>query len=395
VRNARAAVAALFFTNGAVFADFVPRYPELKSALGLSNEALGSAIAGFPLGALIAGLFAAPLIARFRSARVASAGIPLLALAILLLAFARNWAAVAAVMFVAGALDSVIDVAQNAHGLRVQRLYGRSIVNSFHGVWSVGAVTGGLLGSAAAGLRLPLAVHLGVGAAVFSAVALLAYRFLLPGSDDTEREGRAAMGADAPPIRLRAGLRTVRAATVRILFALGALAALGAVVEDAGASWGALYLRNDLGTSAAVGGLAFVVLSSAMTVGRLTGDRFVDRFGQRTVVRWGGAITAFGMGAALAFPSLAMTLVGFGLAGIGVATLVPAAMHSADELRGLPNGVGLTVVSWLLRAGFLVSPPLVGLVADASSLRVGLLGVVMAGAGALVLGRLLVNATGS
>ncbi|MCU1678004.1 MAG: putative transporter [Frankiales bacterium] len=390
VRNARVAVAALFFTNGAVFADVVPRYPEIKQALGLSNAALGSAIAFFPLGALLAGLFAAPLITRFRSSRVASAGIPLLAVAILLLAGARNWATVAAVMFVGGALDSVIDVAQNAHGLRVQRLYGRSIVNSFHGVWSVGAVTGGLLGSLAAGLRIPLGLHLGVGAALFSLIAIGAYRFLLAGPENSERAADAQLEAVAPE-PLRRSVRAVRGATVRVLGVLGILAALGAVVEDAGSSWGALYLRNELGTSAAVGGLAFVVMSTAMTVGRLTGDRFVDRFGQRTVVRVGGAVTAVGMGIALAAPTLATTLLGFGLSGLGVATLVPAAMHSADELRGLPDGVGLTVVSWLLRVGFLASPPLVGIVADATSLRVGLLGVVCAGLGAFMFGRVLVN----
>ena len=80
------------------------------------------------------------------------------------------------------------------------------------------------------------------------------------------------------------------------------LAACGAVVEDAGASWGAIYLKDDLGTAAAVAGLAFVALQTAMTIGRLTGDRVVDRFGQRTVVRTGGVVTAVGMGFALAVP---------------------------------------------------------------------------------------------
>src|SRR5690606_25850007 len=116
-----------------------------------------------------------------------------------------------------------------------------------------------------------------------------------------------------------------------------------------------------------------------MTVGRLTGDRVVDRFGQRTVVRAGGVLAAAGMGAALAVPSTATVLAGFALAGLGVATLVPAAMHTADELPGLSSGTGLTVVSWLLRGGFLLSPLLVGAVADLAGLRVGLLSVVVAG----------------
>lgn len=396
-RSARAAVAALFFTNGAVFANVVPRYPEIKDDLGLSNAALGSAIAAFPLGALLVGLLAAPLIARYRSARVAAGGLVLLALAIFLVAVAPTWGVLAAVLFVGGGLDAVVDVAQNAHGLRVQRRYGRSIVNSFHGVWSIGAVTGGLLGAAAAGLSVPLGAHLAASAVVFSAVAVAGHRFLLPGPDGTERAAAARLVAAAddrmaapapPPVR---GMRSVDRAVLRALLALGVLAACGALVEDAGASWGAIYLRTELGAAAATAGLAFVALQAGMTAGRLLGDRAVDHVGQRTVARAGGALIAVGMGAALALPTTATTLAGYALAGLGVATLVPAAMHTGDELPGLPEGAGLTAVSWLLRVGFLLSPPVVGVVADATSLRVGLLGVVVAGLVVLAVGRVLVD----
>jgi MFS family permease len=392
VRHARAAVAALFLTNGALFANVVPRYPEIKESLAASNAVLGTALAGFPLGALLAGLFAAAAISRFRSSRVAALGIVLLAAATVLVATVPSWYALAAVLFLAGALDAVVDVAQNAHGLRVQRLYGRSIVNSFHGVWSIGAVLGGLMGSAAAGLDLSLGVHFGISATVFSIVALVAYRFLLPGPEDAERAVEA-QDPNATVAAPRTGLRVFTGPAVKALAVLGLLATCGSLVEDAGASWGAIYLNNDLGATAAMAGLAFVALQTTMTIGRLLGDRAVDRFGQRTVVRVGGLIAAVGMGLALAVPSVGTTLIGFALAGLGVATVVPAAMHAADELPGLPSGVGLTVVSWLLRIGFLLSPPLVGLVADLVSLRVGLLSVVIAGLGAALFGRVLVNRT--
>ncbi|MBB2915062.1 MFS family permease [Streptosporangium becharense] len=406
-RLARVAVAALFLTNGALFANVVPRYPQIKADLGLSNAVLGAALAALPLGALLAGLLAAAAIRRFRSSRVAALGVVLLAVATFVIPFASNGIAFGAVLFVIGALDAVVDVAQNAHGLRVQRLYGRSIVNSFHGVWSIGAVLGGLMGSAAAGLRVPLAIHLSVSTALFGVVALVAYRFLLPGPEDAERPAvtrvpgadhdpaatrdPAADGHPAAPAAHDAGRRAFAGSTARMLAALGVLAACGALVEDAGASWGAIYLSGDLRTDAATAGLAFVALQVAMTVGRLTGDRAVDRFGQRTVVRAGGALATVGMGAALAVPTVGTALAGFALAGLGVATLVPAAMHAADELPGLPDGTGLTIVSWLLRGGFLLSPPLVGFVADLVSLRVGLLSVVLAGLVTVILARVLAD----
>jgi MFS family permease len=368
-------VAGCFFVNAVLYANVVPRLPEVKAELGLSNSSLGAALAGVPLGALLAGLSSAVLIRRFGSRMVATGGLVLLAAAVWGVSLAPNWPALAAVFLLVGALDAIVDVAQNAHGLRVQRLYQRSILNAFHGIWSIGAVAGGLIGSVAAGLEIPLVVHLGVAAAVFAGVALLGGRWLLHGADDADRPTEAAPRGQG-----------VRRAAVPTLAALGLLAVCGAFVEDAGASWSALYLRTELDTGAATAGLGFVALSVAMTIGRLTGDRVVDRFGQRAVVRAGGAVTAAGMGLALALPSVPTTLAGFALAGLGVATLIPAVYHAADELPGLAAGSGLTVINWLLRIGFLLSPLLIGVLADATSLRVALLTVVLAGLGALLLG---------
>lgn len=117
----------------------------------------------------------------------------------------------------------------------------------------------------------------------------------------------------------------------------------------------------------------------------------MDRFGQRTVARGGAFITAAGMGIALAFPTIPGSILGFAAAGFGVATLVPAAMQEADELPGLRHGTGLTVVSWLMRLGFLLSPPIVGMIADATSLRVGLMSIPLAGIVVLLLAGVLTN----
>src|SRR5699024_5202662 len=122
-----------------------------------------------------------------------------------------------------------------------------------------------------------------------------------------------------------------------------------------------------------------IALVGAQTVGRLLGDRLVDRYGQRAVARAGGVIVTVGMGTLLALPTGPGTIAGFALPGSGVATLVPAAMSAANDVPGLRPGTGLTVVSWLMRLGCRASPPVVGLVADATSLRLGLLVVPLAG----------------
>ncbi|BDY32221.1 MFS transporter [Mycolicibacterium mageritense] len=366
--RARIAVAALFFTNGAIFANLLPRYPEIKTDLHLSNAIYGSAVAAFSGGALVAGLSAAMLIRRFFSARVAVLGSIGLALFVVLACLADSPAAFAGALFLAGACDAVTDVAQNAHGLRLQRDYGRSIINSFHAVWAVGAILGGLTGAGAIALEIPRSVHLLSVAVVCCAVVLIAYRFLLAGPDHDEHTVARTVAESGPGVGVWL-----------TLLALVLIAVAGATVEDAGSSWATLYLRDTLHAPPAIAVFGYVALVGFMFVGRLVGDRLVDRYGEAAVARAGGVVAAAGMGAALAFPSVPGTIVGFAAAGLGVAILIPAAMHGADQLPGLRPGTGLTAVTWLMRVGFFGAPLLVGVIADAAGLRVGLLSVPLAG----------------
>jgi MFS family permease len=372
-RRARVAVAVLFFTNGALFANLVPRYPQIKADLGIGNAAYGLAVAAFPAGAIAAGLAAGVVIRRLGSARAAVLTTLLTGLCTLAAGLADSVAFLAGALALAGASDAVTDVAQNAHGLRVQRRYGRSIINSFHAIWSIGAVTGGAMAAAAIALDLSRGRHLLISAVLCGTAACVALRFCLPGHDDPVKGTESE--ADPP--------REQRAATgLRMRWVLAALvviATAGTLVEDAGSSWATLYLSDSLHASVTLAACGYVALVGAQFVGRLLGDRLVDRFGQRAVARAGGLVAAAGMGLALAVPTVPGTIAGFAAAGFGVATLVPAAMHEADELPGLKPGSGLTIVSWLMRLGFLLSPPIVGLVADATSLRVGLLVVPLAG----------------
>lgn len=385
-RHARRAVAALFLTNGAVFSNLIPRFPEIKTDLGMSNAIYGLAVIAFPVGAIIAGLAAAPLIRRFGSAPVAVTGTIGTSLGVLGAGASPTlWLFVTA-LFIGGSMDAVTDVAQNDHGLRVQRRYGRTIINSFHAVWSLGAVLGGAMAAAAIAVDLPRQVHLALSAAVFSLVAVIALRYCLPPSDGGSDTAPAAVGDVTPaPATSDVDRRApLSGRLVAVLTALVLIAVAGALVEDAGMSWASLYITS-LGAPGSVAATGFVALVAAQFVGRLIGDGMVDRLGQRTVARLGGTVAAVGMGLALAFPTVPGTIVGFAAAGFGVATLIPAAMQVASELPGLRPGTGLTVVSWLMRVGFVGSPPLVGLIADAAGLRVGLLVIPLAGVTVIVL----------
>jgi fucose permease len=378
-RRARGAVMALFAVNGATYNSLVPRFPALRDGLGLSNAELGTAIAAFPGAALLVGVLAGPLIGRWGSGRVAAA-VSLAGAALLpLVALAPSWAALGAALFVLGITDAWTDAAMNAHGLVVQERYGRSLINGMHATWSVAAVGAGLVGAAAAGLGVPVSVHLMVVGAVLVVTSAVAWRAVLP----PERHG--ADPAASSGLGLRGVMTSWR--TIAPLLAIAGLMVCSGAVEDSSASWGAVYLRDDLGAGAFVAGLPFVAFQVTMTIGRVTGDRVVDRFGAARVARTGALVATVALLAALLLAHPVAAIVGWAIAGLGVATLFPLAFAAAGAVPGVRAGDGIAVVGFLARLGFLVTPPIIGTIADASSVGTGLLLVPVAALGAAVLAR--------
>ncbi|SHK09072.1 Fucose permease [Nocardiopsis flavescens] len=376
-RRARIAVSTLFFVNGFTYTNAVPWLPAIKTGLGLSNAELGLAIAAMPTGAILTGMLAGPLIHRFGSGPTA-VGTSLLSLGALpFIALAQNWWALAGALFVMGCADAWTDSAQNSHGLRVQRRYGRTIINTFHAVWSLAAVSGGLLGAVMAGAGVPILWHLGGTALVLVAVNLTVARMLLPGPEDSERaDGAHEEDGRRPRMPGRA---------VLLLVLLGVLLMLAGGIEDSAASWGAVYMADELDAALFLAAMPFVACQAMMVVGRLLGDRVTDRFGAVGVGRACGLLAAGGVALALAVPHQATTVIGFGVMGLGVSTLFPLTLAAAGNVPGVRTGDGVTVVGWLGRAGFLAFPPAVGLIADATALGTALWVIAAAGVGAFLL----------
>lgn len=416
LRRARVGAALLFLVNGAVFANLLPRLPEVKDAFGLSNTAFGLVVIAFPLGSILAGTAPAPILRRVGSARAAVLGSIAIAALIagagaagglgggllVLLAYVLPLA-------LAGVLDAVVDTAQNAQALDVQRAMGRSILNTMHALWSLGSVLGGLMGTTALALQVPLPLHLLLSGTLFSVVAVLAGRSTLtaaeaagvrahalrsgpetasapPESEATEAGPVAdAPVADAPVTpQPQSPDRPAPAPTARRGHALRASGALlliaviaitGVMVEDLGQNWSALYLRQVLDAPLTLAGLGLVALMAAQFIGRLLGDPMIDRLGRAAMARLGGLVIAAGIGLVVLAPAPAVGIAGFFLAGLGSATLVPSAYHAADEVPGLRTGTGLAVVSWLMRGAFLTLSPFIGAVSDVVGLRWAFLAV--------------------
>lgn len=417
LRRARLGAALLFLVNGAVFANLLPRLPQIKDAFELSNSVYGFVVIAFPLGSLLAGTAPAPIMRRWGSGRTAVMGSVAIALMILLAGVSGGIGggllvllAYIVPLMLAGMLDAITDTAQNAQALDVQRAMGRSILNSMHALWSLGSVIGGLMGTAALALQVPLAVHLAISGILFSAVAVFAgTRVLtmeevarvrplaessaqqdalpadgpepaqdLPGLSEQDAPGVAAAAHEPSSGAASAATASPGSAgparrAVLMLLLISVVSITGVMVEDLGQNWSALYLSQVLEASATMAGLGLVALMCAQFIGRLLGDRMVDRLGHVTMARLGAVGTAAGLGLVVAAPAPAAAVAGFFLAGLGSATLVPSAYHAADLVPGLRPGTGLAVVSWLMRGAFLSLSPFVGVVSDALGLRLAFL----------------------
>jgi hypothetical protein len=368
-RAARVATFTLFFSHGAMAAAILPRLPAIKDSLGLTNAELGAAVAALPIGGLIAGGFAGVLIARFGSGRLAVVAGVAAAASLASIGLASSWAMLAGLYLVLGMFDATMDAAMNANSIGVQRVYGRSILQGFHGLWSIGGMAAGALGAIAAGLLIPVAPYLAFVGLSIAIALLVASRFLLPAHIADAHPETDGVGDE--PVHLRhAG---------RLLRVLGPLAMLGIlciVIQSAAAIWSAVYLADTLGLAAGAAGIGFVVYITAMAVGRLTNDRWIDRIGGTSLVRVGAVISGAGVAAAILAAPTGLPLLaylGFAAIGFGTSSMFPVMVMAAGSRPGIPTGHGVAIVSWLVRVGLVVAPTVVGIAADEAGLAVGFL----------------------
>jgi hypothetical protein len=260
-----------------------------------------------------------------------------------------------------------LDVTMNAHGVAVERRYGRAILASFHAAFSIGGLAGGAIGAFAAAIDLDVRAQLAIVAVISAAVGLTWSRRFLGG--DADAVGHAEPLFVRPPRRL---------------LALGALAFACLLIEGASADWSAVYLRDELGTTAAVAAIGFTAFSITMTLGRIFGDRLVDRFGPEAIVRAGGGVAAIGFGLALIAAAPAPAILGFACLGAGMSGVVPIVFRAAGHVPGMAAGVGLAAVSSTGYLGFLIGPPTIGGLAELTGLPTAL-GVLVALAAAVAL----------
>jgi len=352
LRSARLAVTIVFFVNGALIASWAPYIPRIKGDLDLSARSLGFVLLAMAFGAVAAMPAAGVMVERFGARTTLAGAVALGYVALPFVLVAPSALALAGVLAVLGAATGVTDVAMNANGAAVEHRYGRPILSSLHALWSIGAFTAAGVTALMTATSVPAELHLVVASLVLGALGLAACARLMPAA---ERAGE----------RRRGGARPSRRVLGLTLIALSSFLTEGAIND-----WGALYLRGPLGESATVGAAGYAVFVGSMAVMRLTGDRLTARVGRVPIVRAGAALGGGALALALLAGHPLAAFAAFACLGLGLANVFPLVVSAAS--RASSPGLAIATVSTGGYAGVLIGPPVIGFLADATSLPLAL-----------------------
>ncbi|MDE2446580.1 MAG: MFS transporter [Alphaproteobacteria bacterium] len=351
--QARWAVFTIFLLNGLIIGAWVPHVPLAKERLGVGPGVFGLALLAIAIGAVIAMPVTGALINRFGSARMTLVWGTLFSVFFMGPAMAPTLPIFIFSALAMGAAMGSTDVSMNAHGIAVEKALKLPIMSGLHGAFSVGAMLGAFLGAA-------LVQYVGAKAQVFIVCAiylvihLAACRFLLPSSLDKGLSGSSF----ALPTKATIGL--------------GLLCFLALMVEGSVLDWAAIMMREKFVLDAGIAALAFGFYQGGMAATRLTGDFLRQKFGAVNLVTASAVMAATGTTLALVAPNAWLTFAGFLCGGLGIGNLAPVLFAGGGRLEPEAPGRGIAAVTTLGYSGFLCGPPLIGFVAQLSSLPVAL-----------------------
>ena len=366
--QSRAAVSALFFLSGLCFASWASRIPDISRRLDLSEGELGQLLLAMPVGSVLALPLAGWLTDTYGSRIVTVVSAALYAIGLPLLGWVPSpWALGAGLVFF-GFGGDLLNIGVNAQALEVQDAYSsRSIMGSFHGLWSLAGFAGGLIATWLIGWRQPPLTHF-IGVAGALLLLLLIARPYLPRAAGREAGGGLVLRwPDWPLLRL------------------GLIALFGLMCEGCMFDWSGVYFQQVVQVEKAWVTSGYVAFMGSMALGRFGSDLLTTHLGARRVLQLSSALICAGLLTAVLFPTLVPALIGFLVVGFGTSSVIPLTYTAAGRSGTLSPGAALALVTTIGFFGFLIGPPLIGFLAEWSSLRVSFTLVALIGVGIGVL----------
>ncbi|MFC3200088.1 MFS transporter [Parapedobacter deserti] len=347
----RIAVSLFYFGQGLAFASWASRIPDIKTALHLSDAQLGTLLFALPVGQLLTMPLSGRLVTKYGSERVLRAAAPLYALVLTCIGLAGSIWQLGVTLLIFGVVGNMCNIAINTQGVAAEKMYGRSIMTSFHGAWSIAGFAGALIGFLMINLHIGPYAHFWIITVLVVINTWVNQRYLVRGVVTRPKKTSLFIKPD------------------RTLFQLGIIGFCSMAAEGAMFDWSGVYFKDIVQAPQSLVVLGYASFMIMMALGRFVGDWAIRRIGRKTLLQISGCLIFTGMGISVLFPNIGTATGGFMLVGLGVACIVPSVYSAAGRNDKIPPGVALAMVSSVAYLGFLMGPPLIGYIAELASLQ--------------------------
>lgn len=348
----RIAVSLFYFSQGLAFSSWASRIPTIKQSLGITEGQLGTLLLLMPIGQLCTMALSGKLVSKFGSKKVLRIVVLIYPLILCCIGFAQDFYQLATALFFFGVLGNMCNISVNTQGVEVEKIFGKSIMSSFHGAWSIAGFTGALIGLLMMNLNIGTPIHFIIIYCIIIVNWLINSKFLLDSISVKSTEKKPFFSKPEG-----------------VLVQLGIIGFLSMATEGAMFDWSGVYFQEIVGAPenlVVVGYASFMVM---MATGRFIGDYFISKYGKKRIMQISGFFMSSGLLISVFFPQLIVCTLAFMLVGLGVACNVPTVYSVAAKSTKGAAGVALATVSSVSFLGFLMGPPLIGYIAELFDLR--------------------------
>ncbi|MDR0231003.1 MAG: MFS transporter [Dysgonamonadaceae bacterium] len=362
----RFAIFCLYFCTGLCFSSWASRIPDIKNAMGLDDAAWGTVLLMMPIGLACAMTISGLVVSKVGSKTILPIALVSYVVALLFIGLSSTGYALIMSLIAFGFCGNFCNISVNTQAISLEAIYGKPIMASFHGGWSLAGLTGASIGLLMSSICLSPIYHFCIIGAIVMITLIINRPYLQP---DIEKE------KDPADIAARK-----RRKPETFLFLLGIVAFCGMAAEGAMADWSGLYLIDVVGIQKHLAPIGLAAYMITMASGRFIIDKATRKWGRQRIIQVGGILITTGLFTAVAFPHLITVIIAFMITGFGTAGIVPTIYSTAGQKTRIPPSIALTIVSSISFFGFLMGPPLIGYIASISNLRysyalIGVLGI--------------------
>lgn len=357
----RMAVSTLFFLQGLCFATWASRIPSIQQQLGLSEAFLGVILFALPAGSMVSLTFSGKLVTKYGSKKIAVNALLLYSLLLPAIGFSTSPVLLIGSLVLFGIAGNLANIAINTQAVLVEARYGRNIMASFHGLWSTAGFVAAGIGTFMIGKGIVPLTHFVIITAVIAAGVAVTFQYLVTEEKTPASSSRLFVKPD------------------KTLLRLGILAFCCMICEGAMFDWSGIYFQKVVGAEQNWIGAGYTAFMCAMASGRFVADWVSNKLKFTLTIFISGLLIATGLLLAVIIPQVLPAVIGFLIVGFGVSAVIPLIYSEAGKSSTTSAGMALTAVSSIGFLGFLIGPPLIGLLAGVFSLRISFVAIALIG----------------